>query len=196
MKFFTSVFSAFCIYIIAACGAFAHTVSFGYVAGANAGEVEFWFGSYHWNGGDVLNIPFESQLSLVGTGGTSYGPSIFSFDMSSISLPSGLVTGDNYFYADTATSYENNPSSVVSWMGVTATGLDAGDYQFELQNTSSTTAFWELWDNSIQAPFTLRTGDIGGGGTDPNVIPLPAGFPMLIGGLGLLGLLTRRLNKS
>ncbi len=173
----------------------AHTVAYGYTPGTNAGEVDFWFGSYHPNGGNVNNIPFESQLSLSGVNGTAYGPQIFNFDKRSIALPSGLVTGTNYFYADTATAYENDPSLVVSWMGVTATGLNPGDYSFVLQNTSSTTAFWQLWDDSIGAQFTLEGQDIGGGGNDPSPtapVPVPAALPLLVSSLGLVGAMGMR----
>ena len=78
-------------------------------------------------------------------------------------------------------------------MSVTATGLDAGDYTFELQNTATTTQFWELWDNSIGAQFTLTSGNIGGGGTGgPSAVPLPASSLMLLAGLGGLGFAGRR----
>ena len=174
---------AFSLLAGSAVAALAHTVSYGYIAGENPGEVDFWFGSYHSPSG---GIPFESQLSLSGVDGTAYGPSIFNFDATSTTLPTGLAFGDNYFCADT---YSACGTNVFSWMGVTATGLNAGEYVFELQNTSSTTAFWQLWDDSIGTQFTLSSGDIGGGGTSPSEVPLPASMPLILMGLGGIALL-------
>ncbi len=185
-----------------AVAASAHTVSYGYVAGASPGEVEFWFGSYHANGGSLAGIPFESQMVLQGEGGTSYGPQIFTPTLKSLTLPTGLVLGDNYTcnasFAASYTSCDTATGStlpVVSWMGVVATGLNAGDYSFQLQDAANTTAFWSVWDQTIGAPFTLESGDIGGGGTDPDSpseVPLPAGLPLLLGGLGMFGLASKR----
>ncbi len=175
----------------------AHTVSYGYLAGANPGEVDFWFGSYHPYGVPTLAaIPIEGALDLVGVNGTTYASQQFTFDLKSVSLPTGLVTDDNYFYADTATVYRNDPSLVYSWMGVTVTGLDAGDYQFSFVDVN-TTAFWDNWDSSLNAPFTLTSGNIGGGGTQgPSVVPLPAALPLMASGFGLMGFFGLRKSKK
>ena len=188
MNFVKPLTTACVLFVGSAITAAAHTVSYGYIAGANPGEVDFWFGSYHTGA-----IPFESQLSLSGVDGTVYGPSIFNFDTTSSTLPTGLTLDDNYFCADT---YPSCGTNVFSWMGVTATGLNAGEYVFELQNTSSTTAFWFIWDDSIGAQFTLSSGDIGGGGTNPSVVPLPASMPLLLAGLGGFALFRRKRLKA
>lgn len=174
--------------------AIAHTVSYGFTAGANAGEVTFWMGSYH--GG---TIPLEGALQLQGENGNTYGPTVTDFDTTSSSLPTGLTYGDNYFFSaafEGIYGVQGGTSfPAIAWMGVTISGLSAGDYSFQIvDGTNPFTVFWQPWDNSIGSTFTLDSGDIGGGGVSE--VPLPASLPLVLAGLGAFGLMRRRQQKS
>lgn len=46
------------------------------------------------------------------------------------------------------------------------------------------------------AGFSNKCGVGGGGGTGPSVVPLPAGFALLLTGLGAVGLLGRRKARK
>ncbi len=120
----------------------AHTVSFGSVNAGAPGSVTIWLGSYH------TGAPNEGSLTM---GGNTYA-----FNLLAASLPTGLILGDNNFYASgTSTVGEynslNDPCCGVSrWQGVTVAGLSAGfqSYTVSGMNTvnfsdwNSSTANW------------------------------------------------------
>src|SRR5262245_10729677 len=79
---------------VVASQASAHVITIGYTPGANAGEVNLWLGSYHFNNiGDGPNI--EGSARLQGPGG--YDTTTL-FTTAAVSLPAGLVQGVNYFH--------------------------------------------------------------------------------------------------
>ncbi len=184
----------FTLAIVAAAGLFtmasaanAFTVTYGYLVGSTPGEVEFWFGSDHGNGGSTAGIPNEGALNLVGIGGTSYAPQQFNFDLLSTTLPTGLVTDVNYFYADSATGHRNQPGHVRSWIGVRIAGLIAGDYQFSFSDTN-TSSFWEQWDQSLSGTVTVPA-------LSPSVVPVPAALPLMASGFAMMGFFGMRRRK-
>ena len=80
---------------LCAAPAFAHTVSYGYVAGTQPGAYTFWFGTYH--SAATANYT-EGSLQLTCGGGFN---SAVAFVKTATTLvytqPVGLVTGTNYF---------------------------------------------------------------------------------------------------
>ena len=108
----------------------AHTIAVGTVNAGAPGSVSIWLGSYH------SGAPNEGSLTLNGV--------TQAFDMVSNVLPTGLVIGDNYFYATgsaTAGEYTSSTNNTglteVRWQGVTFTGLAAGDYTYSVTGMNS-----------------------------------------------------------
>jgi fibronectin-binding autotransporter adhesin len=186
----------------------AHTVALGYVPGATLGEVTFWVGNYT-HAGTPGNVPNEGSLQLSGQNGTVYGPTTSLFDLNTLSKPSGLTDGVNYFYASGTDGVAGNPlvntfaesyitscpacGPVTGWQGVSVSGLTAGDYKFEFIEQLIPTFDWTEWNDSLNSTFTLRAGDIGGG---VSAVPLPAALPLYGAGLALMGFVGWRKRRK
>lgn len=116
----------------------AHTISFGSVNAGTPGSVTIWLGSYH------TGAPNEGSLTM---GGNTYA-----FNLLAASLPSGLVLGDNNFYASgsgTVGEYNSlvNPCCAVTrWQGVTVTGLSAGFQSYTVSGMN--TVDYSDWNSS------------------------------------------------
>lgn len=169
---------------VCASAAMAHTVSIGYVPGANTGEVTFYTGSYH----DDVGVN-EGALTLTGTGGTVYGPVTVNFNIPSVNVkPAGLVDGVNNCYwpqdsnlpLDCTLTQDPGISGGVSiWQGVTFTGLKAGTYSFTCGQTCGTSVIFNSWADGT-GTVTLTGRDIGGGGADYSPVPTLSGLGLVI----------------
>lgn len=159
----------------------AHTISLGSVNAGAPGSVTIWLGSYH------TDAPNEGALTLNGV--------TKAFDIVSDSLPTGLVTGTNYFFADTVSHTQGDFDSAVNstccsvsrWQGVTFTGLMPGDYSYAISGMLSVD--WADW-NSDRSNWT-GTVNIP---TSSSGVPEPASAALF--GLGFLGLAAARRRKS
>jgi hypothetical protein len=158
----------------------AHAVAIGYTPGAAAGSVNLWLGSYHNDGvGDGNDIEGSAGL----TAPPSYSSST-PFSVASSSVPTGLVSGTNLFFASGFTL-----ESILSWEGTTVTGLAAGTYAFDYIPVANPTAHWALLGLAgIQ--LTLTASDTSGGGTDAGTVPEPTTLTLL--GVGVAALAARR----
>ena len=73
---------------------FAHTNSIGYV-GAGNGTVTFWYGN--WHPGTTFT---EGTMTLQGVNGTTFAPTTVNWTLIQNTMPTGLVSGTNYFMRD------------------------------------------------------------------------------------------------
>lgn len=174
----------------------AHVIAIGYTAGANAGDVNLWLGSYHTFGqGDGPDLEGSARLQGLGALSAYDTTTAFSYSEgtngSSVALPpSGLVLGTNLF---TSVSYGGSSTSqsalndIYSWEAATLTGLSAGDYVFTYVPIANPSAHWAPWHDLDNITLTLTAGDTGGGGSTAGTeVPEPATLAIL--GVGLAGL--------
>lgn len=160
----------------------AHTIAIGSLNAGAPGSVTIWLGSYH------TGAPNEGSLTLNGV--------TKAFDMVSDLLPTGLVAGTNYFYADTASGATGDydaPTNLTGitetrWQGVTFTGLAAGAYSYSISGMFSVD--WADW-NSGEANWAARViiPDSSAG-----TVPEPIGTALF--GIGALALAAGRRRKS
>ena len=123
---------------------------------------------------DSFQFTVETGFKLVGinVGTEGFGPDLLSISFSLAEFIPGFST------IQQVTSLINTSTSFG------ALDLAAGDYSFSVFGQSadmegSYQAFWNV---------ELEVEAIG----DPNVIPLPAGFPLMLGGIVALGWMSRR----
>ena len=117
--------------ILSATPAYAHTVSYGYVAGTQPGQYTFWFGTYHTLAGFGFGPPYTQGSLQLACAGVPVQTVTFTNVVTA--LPAGLVKGTNYFYD---AGYGGEPGSplyvaaqthtansvsgpVATWQGVT-----------------------------------------------------------------------------
>jgi len=184
----------------------AHVIAIGYSAGANAGELNLWLGSYHANDvGDGPNL--EGSARLQGLGALAGYDTTTAFTVSEgvnsytnvAPPPSGLVLGTNLF---TTTFYSggNNadPSAIAdiySWEAALVTGLTAGDYTFTYVPIATPSQHWAPYPDIDNITLTLTAGDTSGGGTTAGTqIPEPMTLGIL--GLGLAGIGFARRKRA
>ncbi|MEL7345235.1 MAG: VPLPA-CTERM sorting domain-containing protein [Pseudomonadota bacterium] len=119
---------------------------------------------------------FDAGIFMEGEAPTlfSYSADIFTPD-----LPPVVLAGD--FYA------MNAGGSFVESDGV----LPAGSYVFGISAATFALGTGD-WSGSWNGYITTRAVDNGNDGGDAAVIPLPAGAPLILGGLAALGLVKRR----
>lgn len=195
--------AASAVLAMSATSASSHAVSIGF-ENAGPGSVTVWLGTYAH--GTPTN---EGSLSLEGVGGTVFGPTTNMFDLLTLSMPTGLIDGVTNFYAglgpvgtpglaDTEVPFNTIGcpacGPIDHWQGVTFAGLTAGDYQFNYVPIANPSQEWTPWNDDLNGIFTL-TGAVvnpNPGGDGPGVVPLPAGLPLLLVGLGAFGIVARR----
>lgn len=170
---------------VAATEASAHTVAIGWSNGANAGEVNLFMGSYHYdNAGDGPNL--EGSAHLTGAGGYNV-TSAFTTTYAITNLRPGNLPADNINWYS---GY--NLTRINSWEAVTMTGLTtAGTYNFQYACGAGCSAHWTPLISNTS--FTFTDVDLGGGGSNVSV-PEPMSIALL--GLGLVGLGLSRRNKQ
>lgn len=183
----------------------AHTISIGFEAGTNPGDVTFWVGNY--THGSPGSVPLEGSILLEGVNGTAFTPVSQLFDMNTTFKPTGLVDGTNNFYVSGPLGGSGslvdtiNPfltvcgacGPVTAWQGTTITGLNPGDYKFTFVEQANPTASWTQWNDSLNQTLTITGSNIGGGGTNP--VPLPAGLPLIAMAMGALGFVGWRKKR-
>lgn len=176
--------------LLAACAfagvAAAHTTSLGYTPGATSGSVTIWTGSYS-HGGTPVN---EGIGTLTGVT-VSYNQSQAFNIAPTGTKPAGLVDGvNNFFWGNAVSGVYPFPLSVdpvlfggvVWWQGVTFTGLSPGTYTFTCGNNCGVTAQWASLNTGANesVTITLTSGNIGGGGAPPAVIPTLSEWGLII----------------
>jgi endonuclease YncB( thermonuclease family) len=156
----------------------AHTNSIGYVGSGN-GTVTFWYGN--WHPGTTFT---EGTMTLQGVNGTSFAPTTVNWTLIQNTMPTGLVSGTNYFMSDgtSLVPYVAGNSGCVynsctsySWQGVTFTGLSAGDYQFTYNPIQYPTANWDPAHPTIKTGTVSLTSAIIAGPSAPTVTSTAAG---------------------
>jgi hypothetical protein len=160
--------------VFGAAHASAHVIAIGYTAGANAGDVNLWLGSYHTYGqGDGPDLEGSARLQGLGALSAYDTTTAFTYsegtDGNSIALPpSGLVLGTNLFtsvnYGGSSTS-QSALNDIYSWEAATLTGLSAGDYVFTYVPIANPSAHWAPWNDLDNITLTLTASDKSGGGT-------------------------------
>ncbi|NBV53327.1 MAG: autotransporter domain-containing protein [Verrucomicrobia bacterium] len=148
----------------------AHTVTWGY-ADLGSGSYTVWSGSYHGasnNGveGRLMYTPVTQ--SGVSTGSASYA----TFNLLTLSKPSGLNDGTTNFYSAGTGSMGSTPGnggSATLWQGVTISGITTGYYLLQYDPTSSFSAVWQPFDASIINGVIIQLG--GGGGLGAPTAP-------------------------
>ena len=173
----------------------AHTISIGY-ENAGPGSVTFWYGTYH----SFAQTPTtEGSFNLVGINGNPFPSTTVAFTSSTGVKPVGLIDGTTNFYATNAgplaASDVDGLGPVLSWQGVTFTGLAAGQYQFTYIPIAFPSAKWAPWNTQVTTNSVTLTSSIVGG---PVSIPTldPAMLVLLaVVVAGLAAASRRRLRK-
>ncbi len=169
----------------------AHTIAVGASNAGAPGSVTVWLGSYGHSPAPGL----EGSITLNGV--------TKAFDQLVNALPTGLILGNNYFFADahgsgnwgnlasnsfTSTSNLVGLGSVVAWQGATFTGLAVGTYGYDITGMAS------QWWNNINSFAANWSGSVVISQASVST-PEPAMLALL--GLGLAGLgFSRRRAKA
>ena len=175
--------------------AFSHTIAIGSSNAGAPGSVTLWMGTY--DHGIAI-----SQGSIQLIAGPSNVGAIQAFTTVVTTIPTGLIAGTNYFFADAtpstfgslAADSFNSPSNtvgigpVVNWQGATFTGLAAGTYTYQLSgmtsaNWNNINSFTDNWTGTLFIPRQSVT-----------TVPEPGSLALF--GLGLLGLGMARRRRS
>lgn len=175
--------------------AFSHTIAIGSSNAGAAGSVTLWMGTYSHGTGIT-----QGSIQLIA--GPSNVGAIQAFTTLVNTIPTGLIAGTNYFFADAvpgnfgtlpSDSYSSATNTVglgpvVDWQGATFTGLAAGTYTYQLSGMTS--ANWNNI-NSFQANWT---GTLFIPRQSVTTVPEPGSLALF--GLGLLGIGMARRRRS
>lgn len=153
----------------------------------------------------TVDDPTQNSVSASFVFGTDEFPDqavtdIFAFFVDGVNyafFPDGSLI--NFDFGSNAASYQNNVlggfnlewdglTNILQVTGLLDAALTAHTIKIAIADTSDT-----VFDSGVYiASLTAGTTEGGGGIDNPAPIPLPAGFPLLVGALGGLALLRRR----
>ena len=177
----------------------AHTISMGSFNAGAPGSVTLVMGTYTHGPGIV-----QGSMQLI-AGPSGVPSAVVAMGPLLTTKPTGLVDGDNNFYADAnggstpygsiaADSYNQATNTVglgpvVNWQGATFTGLAAGVYTYQItgmtsQNWNNVNSFDANWTGTLIIPGT----SVG--------VPEPGILALLGIGLAGLGFAGRRRSKK
>lgn len=158
----------------------AHTVALGSINAGAPGSVSIWLGSYH------TGAPNEGSLTI---GGNTYA-----FNLLSAVLPTGLVDGVNYFYAQAACcaggdfdqNTNNTGQTITQWQGVTVTGLSAGLQPYSITGMNTVNfADWNTNTSNWRGTVFIPGSSVGG-------VPEPTSMALVALSLLALGFSRRK----
>ena len=158
--------------LVCTVSASAHTVTWGY-EDLGSGNFTVWSGSYHGSGVNEGNLLY-TPVTQAGVS-TGSGTSVI-FNLFSNTKPSGLLDGTTNFYSAGSGSMGSTPGdggTPVIWQGVSISGIATGYYLLQYDPTSTFSAVWDPYDDSISNGVIIQLGGGGGLGapTDPNAAP-------------------------
>lgn len=145
--------------LLFAAQAYAHTVSVGY-ENAGPGAVTFWYGTYH-------NTAFtEGSMQL--TDGGSYNTTT-GFTLLTQTKPTGLVDGTTNFFSNPGGTalvgtYTDSGGPIITWQGVTISGLTPGTYTFTYIPIAMPSQDWDPRNTVIRTGSVTLTAQLLGGG--------------------------------
>ena len=177
--------------------AYAHTISIGSFNAGSPGSVTLVMGTYSHGAGVV-----QGTMQLTAGPGGFMPSAIVNMGPLLTTKPSGLIDGNNNFFADCGSSSgcTSDPDSysqstngtgqtTVNWQGATFSGLNAGLYTYAL--SGMTAANWNNW-NSFDANWN-GTLVISGTSVGVSGVPVPAAVWLFGTALiGFIGLSRRR----
>ena len=209
-KTITAIAAAIMAFTFSGEKADAHATSIGF-ANAGPGTVAVWLGTYNHG---TSSHHLEGSMNLVGVNGNPFASTTVAFTLSAgvgtspawtgtpgyqAGKPAGLIDGTTNFYGcnnsgpltNTCTGSAASFGQPDHWQGALFAGLQAGDYQFTWTPIANPTAEWSVINPNMNGIFTIDGSVI-----NPNVVPLPAGLPLMAGALSILGFGAMRKKKK
>ncbi|HET6806959.1 MAG TPA: autotransporter-associated beta strand repeat-containing protein [Frateuria sp.] len=136
----------------------AHTVSVGYTNNGS-GALTFWYGTYH----DPSEASYhEGQFHLTGPSGYDQ---LVDFTLLVSTKPAELEDGYNNFYSSpdqTGLVDTNNIQTVLTWQGVSFSGLTAGTYVYSYVPIANPTQVWDPYAPVLTNTLTITAADLNG----------------------------------
>ncbi|MBC7779421.1 MAG: hypothetical protein H7125_04880 [Proteobacteria bacterium] len=156
--------------------------------------------------------PFIQYVNAPTPLGTAYVFATDPADRAFMNVAGGVTTGISFAYS----SPTSVSSAVIAYAGLDGTGAQLGTFDlaandfggFPTQNPGGNYGTWTFVDflfagtalsfeltNSLDVVLFDEIGTLTDSGA-ASVIPVPAALPLLVGGLGLLGVVARRRNNK